>query len=239
MKTMTIEKQVLQRIHKEKLKPTPKSFFKVRDFVLWMTLGIFVAALSVGFGMIIFMVKGTDTSLFDTLGLSAYERIAYSIPTFWIVASLIVGLIAYFNLQKTRNGYRVGGRRFTFIALMVSVGIGSVAYALNITEYLNDAASHHLPLYNTVVPLNTASWFDPEHGLLSGVVREKESDDDFTLRDSDSVLWHVTGSHVVVTKGFVFHSGDRIKLIGTQTAEDSFTAIEIRPWEEAVVIEQQ
>ncbi len=230
MKTsLTLQKAILDRIKAKGVKPMPKSYFKAKEYILWGLLGVFVAALSVGFGMIVFMVKGADMSLFAKLGLTSTEKILYTIPFFWIAATIVVATIAYVNFRTTRLGYRVSVRQFVLIAALVAVGLGSVAYAAHISEYIDNVASENIPLYNTVVPLNTNTWFDPEDGLLSGTVRSKESDNDFTLRDPDSTLWHVTGK-IVKPEGFTFSAGDRIRLIGTADDNDEFRAIEIVDW---------
>jgi hypothetical protein len=229
--TMTLEKQILEKIRARGLRPTPKSFFKARDLALWVVLGAFVAALSIGFGMIIFMIKGADLALFETLGLSASEKLLYSVPFFWIAATLAIGAVVYINYRTTKKGYKTSIGKFSLIALIIAIILGSAVYASNITNYIDRAASH-LPIYNAVVPLNTNSWFDPEHGLLSGVVRNRESNSDFYLSDGRGTLWHVTGTFISMPRGFEFHSDDRIKIIGTKISEDEFRAIEIRPWEE-------
>ena len=229
--TMTLEKQILEKIRAKGLKPTPRSFFKARDLALWVLLGAFAAALSVGFGMIIFMIRGADLALFNTLGLSFSQKFLYSVPFFWIIATLAVGAAVYVNYRNTKKGYKTSIVKFSLIAIVATAVLGTLVYAFNITKYIDRAASH-LPIYNAVVPLNTNTWFDPEHGLLSGVVRNRESDNDFFLSDGRGTLWHVTGIFISMPDGFELHSDDRIKIIGTKISEDEFRAIEIRPWEE-------
>lgn len=239
MKNMTLQKQILERIQREGVRPTPKGYFKARDFAFWCLLGVSVAALSVGFGMIIFMVRGADFALFERLGLTASEKVVYSIPFFWIIASLALAGIAFINFRSTRRGYRVSGRQFAIISALIALTLGSIAYALNITEYVDKVASENIPVYSAVVPLNTNLWLDPERGLLSGHVRDKESEQDFILRDRSGEFWRVTGKDIVMPPGFSFSSGDLIKIIGTRTADGEFKAIEIRPWEEPRTTEEE
>ncbi|MBI5133953.1 MAG: hypothetical protein HZA81_01005 [Candidatus Taylorbacteria bacterium] len=236
---MTLQKQILERIQKERVRPTPRGYFKARDYVMWFLLGVSVAALSVGFGMIIFMVKGADLALFEKLGLTASEKVAYSIPFFWILSSLALAGIAFINFRNTRHGYRTSGRQFALISALIALTLGSIAYALNLTEFVDRVASKSIPVYNAVVPLNTNLWLDPERGLLSGHVRNKESDKDFMLRDSSGELWRVTGRGIAMPEGFSFSSGDRIKIIGTKTSDAEFKAIEIRPWEDPKADEEE
>jgi hypothetical protein len=228
--TLTLQKVILARIKTQGVKPMPKGYFKMREYILWGLLGVFVAALSVGFAMIIFMLKGTDMSLFNKLGLSITEKVLYSIPFFWIVASVVVATVAFINFRNTRRGYRTSTRQFALISVLISVGLGSVAYAFNVSEFVDRTASANIPLYNDVVPLNTNSWLDPAHGLLSGTVRSKDSNSSFYLRDAESVLWHVTGD-IELPSDFTFSSGDRIRLIGKAGDGDTFEATEIVPWE--------
>jgi uncharacterized membrane protein YidH (DUF202 family) len=228
--TLTLQKQILARIKTQGVKPMSKGYFRMREYVLWGLLGVFVAALSVGFAMIIFMLKGTDLDLFNKLGLSFTEKILYTIPSFWIVATVVVATIALINFRNTRRGYRTSTRQFILISALISVGLGSVAYAFNVSEFVDKAASANIPLYNDVVPLNTNAWLDPAHGLLSGTVRSKNSNSDFFLRDAESVLWHVTGD-TELPEGYTFSSGDRVRLIGKAGSGDTFEVTEIVPWE--------
>lgn len=227
--TLTLQKVILTRIKTQGVKPTPKGYFKTREYILWGLLGIFVAALSVGFAMIIFMLKGADMSLFNKLGLTVTEKVLYTIPFFWITATIVIAGIAFVNFRNTRRGYRTSTRQFALTSALIAVGLGSVAYAFDVSEIVDKTASENIPLYNTVVPLNTNSWFDPEHGLLSGTVRSKENDQDFMLRDADSVLWHVTGD-IEIPDDYKFSSGDRVRLIGEMGENDTFKATEIVPW---------
>lgn len=229
--TLTLQKIILTRIKTQGLKPMPKGYFKTREYILWGLLGVFVAVLSLGFGMIIFMVKGADMTLFAKLGLSVPEKILYTIPSFWIVVTVVVAVIAFINFRNTRKGYRTSVHQFVLISALIAVGFGSIAYAFHISEFVDKKASENIPLYNTVVPLNTNTWLDPAHGLLSGVVRSKDSNKDFKLRDSEGVLWHVTGDDITTIEGFSFSTGDRIKLIGTAGEYDTFTVREIIKWE--------
>ncbi|MDE1875165.1 MAG: hypothetical protein KGI79_02435 [Patescibacteria group bacterium] len=232
---MTLQEQVLKKIKNQNLRPTPKGYFKARDYVLWGLLGLFVAALAVSAGMIIFMVRGTDQSLFARLGLTLSERLLYSIPIFWIIVTLVAGLAAYANLRRTRRGYRVGKKQFVIAAVIIAIALGSLVYAFDGAQYIDHEAAANIPLYTTVVPLDTATWFDPEHGLLSGAVHVKTSDDYFTLRDENFNLWTVTGDHVaLVPADFTFQSGDHVKIIGKKIGDFKFQAVEIRPFETPV-----
>jgi hypothetical protein len=229
--TMTLQKQVLDRIKTQNVRPTPRGYFRARDFLVWGLVGASGAALSIGVGMIIYMAVGADLSLFEKLGFSTSEKIIYSIPYFWILASIAIGVIAYVNFRNTRNGYKVDARQFVIISLLIALAFGSLAYALNLTKYVDIAAAKSIPLYNSVVPLNTNTWYDPSHGLLSGTIKERNSDTDFTLRDSNSVLWHITGENIYLPQGYEMHTGDRIKLIGKDLGGDNFQVVEIRLWE--------
>lgn len=240
MKTITLQKQILDRIKTQRVRPTPKGYFKARDYIVWSLLAIFLGALSVAFGMVIFAVHSTDRSLFAKLGLSFSEKLFYSIPIFWIIATIVVGILVYVNFRHTRRGYRVSTTQFAVIATGVAIALGSLVYVFNVSKYVDQAAEENIPLYSAIVPLNTNTWFDPDHGLLSGHIKEKTSDDEFTLRDKNFELWTVTGSNIsVVPDGYKFQTGDNIKIIGKKTGNFTFTAIEIRPFEIQVTKEQR
>lgn len=227
---MTFEQKILDRIKNGHLKPLSKGYFKARDLALWGLIGAFIAALGIGVGMIIYAVNSTDLSVLAKLELSPSQKALFSFPVFWILACLVAGTIAFINLRKTRKGYKVSARQFGIIAVLVAIGVGSLVYALNVAQYLSGVAADKIPLYNTVVGPDTATWLDPERGLLSGVIRTRDSDASFYVRDADAVLWHVTGDDIILPEGYKMESGERIKLIGKKTGDDTFEAREAYPW---------
>src|SRR5581483_11452623 len=155
---MTLQEQILRRIRTQNVKPTPKGYFKARDYVLWGLLGVFVAALSLGLGMVFFLVHSTDRSLLQKLSLTFSERLVYSIPIFWILVAAVAGVLAYLNFRKTRRGYRVSTEQFSIVTAVIAVAVGSILYAFDVAHSINNAATADIPLYNKVVPLNTDIW---------------------------------------------------------------------------------
>lgn len=230
MNAMTLEQKILARIKTENVKPTPRGWFKARDLAFWVLLALSIAALGIGIGMVIFMVMTSDLTLLESLELTLLQRVFASVPFFWIAASLALALLALVNFRGTRKGYRIPAKKFISYAVGIAVAVGAVAYALNLTDYLDEVAFKNLPLYDVVVPLNTNIWFDPGNGLLSGTVREKLSDDVFTLRDRDAVLWTVDSSSAAYPEGFVFGPGDRVRIIGKLGEQDEFKALQVHPW---------
>lgn len=229
--TLTLQKQILSRIKTQGIRPVPKEYFKIREYVIWGLVSIFILALSIGFAMIVFMIKGTDIELFNKLGLTLSQKLLYTVPLFWIITTTIIAVVAFVHYRNTRTGYKTSTKKFIYTSTLIAVIVGSVAYVLDISKFVDTLVAEHVPLYTTMVPVNTNTWLDPEHGLLSGFVRSRESENDFMLRDSESVLWHVTGTNIVMPKGFTFSTGERIKLIGKAGPNDTFRATEIIPWE--------
>jgi hypothetical protein len=228
---MTFEQKILERIRAQHLKPLSKGYFKARNTAFWSLVATFIAALGVGFGMIIYSIRSTDLALLAKLELTTSQKVLFSFPIFWILACATVAVIAFINLRKTRQGYKVSARQFAVIAVLVAVGAGSILYALNVAQYLSNVASNTIPLYDTVVAPNTNRWLDPDHGLLSGTIRSRDSDESFTVRDAESALWYVTGTGILIPNGYRMQGGERIKIIGKRTGDDTFTAREIYPWE--------
>lgn len=230
----TLQKQILEKIRTQGVKPLNKGFFRIRDYTLWTIVAVCSVALALGAGMIILMLKSIDHGLFSRLGLSLIEEFLYSVPTFWILATVVVAIAAYFNLRHTRRGYRISGKQFAIYAAIVALVLGSIIYALDISKYI-DKAAHSIPLYSTMVPFDTNTWFEPDRGLLSGAVKIKTSDNSFTLRDENFDLWTISGTGVVVLPAdFQFQSGDHVKIIGKKIGDFKFQAYEIRPFEDPI-----
>lgn len=231
-KTLTLQKQILERIKSQGVRPTAKGYFRARDYVLWLLIGVFVAALGVGASMVAFLMRGIDRGLYAKLGLTFAQKVFYAVPSFWIVATILVAAIAFVNFRRTRKGYRLSAKHIAVITIASGVAFGSIIYALDVSKYIDRAAAENIPLYNSVVPLNTNTWFDPDHGLLAGYVKTRTTNENFTLRDQNFDLWTVTGKDVSFSPSdFKFQSGDHIKIIGKKIGDLKFQVVEIRPWE--------
>lgn len=227
---MTLEQKILAKIKTEHLKPLSREYFRLRDRVRWILLALFVGGLGVGFGMIIYSFMSTDLSVISKLELSTSEKILFSFPFFWIASCIGIGTVAFINLRRTRKGYKISGRQFLVIAILISIGVGSILYALNVAQYLSRIANNKIPLYNDITAPDTENWSDPRRGLLSGVVRSKDSNEQFTIRDAEAVLWYVTGDDIMLPEGYDIQPGERVKMIGKMTGDDTFTAREVHPW---------
>ncbi len=70
---MTFEQKILERIKSGHLRPLSKGYFKARDLALWGLIGAFIAALGVGVGMIIYVIRSTDLSVLAKLELNAAQ----------------------------------------------------------------------------------------------------------------------------------------------------------------------
>lgn len=229
---MTFEKQILARIERQNIRPTPRGYFALRTAIIWSIVALSVITLGIGFGMIIFMLKSNDIPLLSKLGFSTTTKIISSIPFFWIILTMIVGGVAYINFRSTRKGYKMSSKKFAIIAIGIGLAVGSIAYVLNVTRYLDEAASENIPIYNVIVPINTRTWFDPDHGLISGTVKDRDSNESFRLRVMDGELWDIFGKNINIPAGYSFHPGDRVKIVGTKTATTTFQATDIYPWKD-------
>lgn len=225
-----ISKDTLRKIKEQGIVPRTKGYFLLKRSTVW---GLFVLSVilgSIAASAAIFQINNTEWELFRHYRHSILEFILLFIPYFWIMFLIGFSIVAYYYFRRTQSGHRYRTVTAVVLSVLLSVIGGAVIYAAGLSERLESVFEEKLPFYHGVTDHNRMVWMSPEKGLLAGKIIGVPKEGIIRLKDLDGKEWNVT-TNGATWRGRLMPSIDlEIKLIGTRTGKDSFSAREIRPW---------
>lgn len=217
-------------IQERDLAPRPRWTFVARSgiIVALLALSVFLGALTVATST--FLLVDRDWDLAVQLGQRNTIATIQSLPYLWLAALLLLVIVTYSLLTRTRRGYRFAPITVLGGSVLMSLALGSGLYVAGIGPRTNDYARATLPAYDRLVISRDRFWFNPEQGLLGGIVVEATTTNRFVLQDVHGDLWLVTfGDDAGETDDI--RQGSYVRLIGWPQSTSTFAAQTVLPWE--------
>lgn len=225
-----ISKDTLRKIKEQGIVPRTKSYFLLKRSTVWGLFGLSVIFGSVAASVAFFQVKNTEWDLFQHYRHSIIEFILLFIPCFWGLFLTGFSIIAYYYFRRTQTGYRYRTTLVVFLSIFLSIMGGAGIYTTGLSERLESVFEEKLPFYRGVNAHNRMVWMSPDKGLLAGKIIDVKEKRILKLKDLEGKEW-VVNTEDAVWRGRISPAPDlEIKLIGTRTGQNSFSAREVRPW---------
>lgn len=226
-----LSKHILEEIKDQKITPRPKWEFLVRDYVIWGIFGLFVLIGSISVSVFIFMITDRDWDIYQNLGKGFGEFLLVSIPYFWIILIAAFSIFAYYDLRKTREGYKYTFTKIGLLNIGLSVLLGTIFFATGFGGRIENALADNIPFYHMMTPLRTEQlWNSPERGLIVGEITDFIGEDDFNIRDLQNKNWLITCINCLWRGGARANTGIVVKILGKQLDDGTLQATEVRPW---------
>ena len=226
-----ITKKILSKIKEEKIKPTPKWYFILRNSIFWF-LVIFMTILgALSCALIFFSIFNLDWDLPIHLKVTPFFFFLKAIPHLWISLLAIFILIGIITFKKTKKGFLYQPLFIIGLIVPVSLFLGAFLYWFGLGDQMEYFLNTNLPYYRELNFNQRGYWNHPNLGLLGGRIVEIESDSIFILIDFDDEIWEVRlEPETQISERIELESGEAVKVIGEQVGINSFKAIDIRPW---------
>lgn len=224
-----ISKKVLKVIREENVKPIPKWHFVLKSSFIWILFGVNLILGVIGTAIIIFLFADNDVVFDASLVSNIWERLLLMIPIAWIILTIIFLLVAYYNFKNTEGGYRFTALKIFALNIVIILILGFVVYITGGARRINNFFTRYIPHYSSTLDTRAMVWMRPEKGYLAGDIVSIEGKN-LALLDLNGKTWNVEFSGAQVKPIVDLAVGERIKIIGEMSSENSFVAFEIRPW---------
>ena len=230
MNKKKLKLQVLNKIKEQKLEPTPKWHFMLKDWVVWAVFGLSILIGAMAFSVSIFMIKTNDWEIRRFLDNSLLEFTFKTLPYIWILLFIGFTLVAYFNLRHTKKGYKYNLPTMIIVNLLATVIMGYALFGMGAAKRIDSFALDRIPAYQKIANEHRRDiWTTPERGLLAGEIKKVVQEDGFTLIDFKDNEWTVTLNSEA--PAHFLEEGLTVQVIGEKTDEFEFTAERIKPWQ--------
>ena len=168
--------------------------------------------------------------LFQHYRHSIPEFILLFIPYFWGLFLIGFSIVAYYYFRRTQSGYRYRAATAVALSIFISVICGTGIYSTGLSGHMEYLFEETIPFYRGVTAHNRMVWMAPDRGLLAGKINAVQNKENIRLKDLDGKEWNVSVAGAKWRGKLSPALGLEVKLIGTKTGEDSFSAKEVRPW---------
>jgi hypothetical protein len=224
--------KILEKIKSSHIKPKARWQFLLKNYLTWATSAVALIMSAASFSAMIYLLRFSDLALKNEIKKSSLEILLLTLPYFWIVFLIIFIFLIYYNIKKTKSGYRYPIWLVSLIALSTSIFLGSIFSVLGWGAKLDEKLSKNAPFYSEMINPHLEFWSNPSQGRLLGLVISPLSEDkSFQLLDKDQNVWSVQLQTVVGggNHEFLINTGQSIRLLGKQAASEEFIAIRIMP----------
>jgi hypothetical protein len=229
-KRTSLADKVLERIEHEGVTPRPRWHFIFSNGMLWALWGVSVLVGAVAVAASIFSFSRAGWQFYAATHNTRLEFIVESLPYVWMGLLVFVTIVAYENIRHTRRGYRY---RLMFImggSILLSLLFGAVLFKVGVGQRAEMGLGSNLPALSSLVR-NEERWVQPQKGILAGEAVTIGSSSSFTLRDFRGGEWEIDTTDLTELDLQVLERTDRLRVIGTSTAEGVFHACIVFPWE--------
>ena len=228
--------KLLEKIKSRNINPTARWKFILQNTFSWGAFFISVILGGLAFSVIIFSFSQEEVILFSHFSHSKIEFFLGILPFLWIIFVFLFFIFSYFLLRHTKRGYRyplfivLGG------SISISILVGIVLFFNGGAEKFEKIFSQKIHLYEGIDEKKEKFWISPEKGFLSGQIislniNDEESEERrLEIRDFQGNEWRILYKENSVRQKVLLEKNEKIKIIGETTAENIFSAKEIRPW---------
>jgi hypothetical protein len=225
-----LDKEVLAKIERLGLKPRPYVYFLARRSVFWG-----LAALSIllgGVSLAVAIFASTDLATTGGRGFDEmpFDDIATSLPALWLACFALFAASAWFNLSRTRRGYRFRPLSILVTAFAASLGLGIALHGLDAGRLTHNFITRQFPAYARFTHIPYDEWSRPAQGYLGGKVLWVNGSS-LQLKAFDGLEWTVDISTAVTGVDEPLLSEGDIAIRGETTGPQTFKAHTIAPFD--------
>lgn len=221
---------ILETIKHQEIKPIPRWKFLLKNYGRWVGFALFVLMGSISISVVIFMLTDHDWDIYGYLGKSFLEYLLLSLPYFWFFLLSIFIAFAWYDLEKTKTGYKYGFLKIGLVNILLSVILGILFFYAGLGIKMDKIFADNLPYYQNIHQYaRPGVWQNPDRGLLVGKIIETVDENNFRVEDPDRRNWLVNCLNCIFNGRVVNLEGMMVKIMGKEINDGSFQAIEIRP----------
>lgn len=223
--------KILEKIKSNHIKPRARWQFLLKNYLTWATSLVALIISAASFSAMLYLLKFSDLTLKDEIRKSSVEILLLTLPYFWIIFLAIFIFLVYYNIKRTKSGYRYPIWLLSLISLSSSIFLGSIFSVLGWGARLDESLSRNAPFYSEMINPQMEFWSNPNQGRLLGMVTTSLNEENsFQLLDKDKNIWQVQLSAVYNknTDGLI-NIGQPIRLLGKQVTDNKFMAVRIMP----------
>lgn len=204
---------VLGKIQEEKIRPTQKKYFTLREMSLW-TPGILVTIIGAfAWAGIIFNTTHSSFKYREFIRPGSVPFIIRELPTIWVIAFLFFALLVIKAFRQTKHGYKYNASTVLYMSIVVSFVLGLIIVQSDV-YYKN-------PLLRFPTErIQKGIWSNPNEGRLTGVIT-RSPDGTVFLTDTRGKMWVLNTQEIPIMED-MFTDSTFVRMVGRVEGDRTF-----------------
>lgn len=225
---MNVKNKILETIKKDKIEPTPKWIFSLKETFIWSSIILGLLIIGSAVGVISMFLIENDWDVYNEMDGVPFLKIISNIPLIWILSIIIFVILILLEVRKTKRGYKRSSLLYLSITIILGILLGGTFYGVGFSRYTDEIFNQTFPAYQNLNDYKQTIWSQPNEGLISGEIMTVDEDDqNITVKDFSGKIWNVDVWNI--NKPEIIKIGGKIKILG-KNYDEVFMAEEIRPW---------
>jgi hypothetical protein len=218
----SVRDSVLSRINTEGITPKAAWHFLLREWVVWIAVGVAFVAGGIA-STLTFYIVNTSFFMEQYIEGSSADRLFDLVPFFWIALCVLALFYTVHAVRETRRGYMYNSRWLVTGSLVLSMIVGYAAHAAGVGESIDTYLLKEVPLYKPLTAFHAAQWMHPDAGILVGVVQNIDGNSIVlkSLAGEEHVVTFTTSTQVYLSEQV--YVGMPLRIVGTSTVSDNAT----------------
>lgn len=230
-----LKNRLLEKLKENHVQPIPKGVFMLKNFSIW---GAFLLFEILGIFSIMFIFYfGENLEIFSFI-LDAPKMLPkilfVGIPFFWLVFAIGFIFFAGFSIGKTKKGYKLSRFWIFFAGVLIPFVFGALLSQTAIAEKIERGVKQRIRLFEGLDQKKERLWQTPEHGFLSGKIKEISSVNQWIIVNFKRDEWTIRFTEKTILPNEIkFEIGQKIRIQGKLLDKDSkvFEAQKIFPFQ--------
>jgi signal peptidase I len=223
-----ISKNVLDKIKKEHIKPIPHWQFVLLHIVVWIGLVASIVLGSFAVGIVLREIFGTDWENVHRIGHDGIPGLVMVLPYVWFIALGLTLFLSSILAKHIKKSYKFSPLIITSGSILVSIILGSILYATNISDNFEQAVRDNFAPYRSLQETKEGMWMAPENGVVIGRIVATEGDTMLIINDITGQRWRIDIEDAEKPARFEPTVGNGVMAIGELIENKLFKADEIR-----------
>ncbi len=210
-----LKSKVLELIERDKIRPTKKVYFSIKDKSLWSLMLISILICSAAFSVMIYSFTNSEADFYQMTHDNFLDFILNITPYLWIIVFIMFAIVGYENFKHTNKGYKYSFTVIIVFGLVVNVIFGLILHYVGVSKIIDQDLSSDNTFIRSSDSIRRMSWSHPENGILSGeVVSFTDGSSTFVLKDFNGNLWVVSTSYIPKVSMDLISTSSEIRVIG-------------------------
>jgi len=210
-----LKSKVLELIEKDKIKPTKKMYFSIKDKTLWSLMLISILICSAAFSVMIYSFTNSEAEFYQMTHDSFLDFVLNITPYLWILVFAMFAIVGYENFKHTNKGYKYSFTVIIVFGLVVNMIFGLILHYAGVSKLIDQDLSSDNAFIRSSDSIRRMNWSHPEKGILSGdVVSFSNGSSTFVLKDFNGNLWVVSTNYIPQVSLGLISTSSEIRVIG-------------------------